>query len=45
MPKKYPVEFKRDVVTVARLGHLMVPEVAVDFGVSQESVLALVAPG
>ena len=38
MPKKYPQEFKADVVTVARRGDLTVPEVAVDFGVSEESV-------
>lgn len=38
MPKKYPPEFKRDVVTVARRGDLTVPEVAVDFGVSEASV-------
>jgi len=38
MPKKYPPEFKRDVVMVARRGDLTVPEVAVDFGVSEESV-------
>lgn len=38
MPKKFPQEFKRDVVTVARRGDLSVAEVAVDFGVSQESV-------
>jgi len=38
MPKKFPPEFKRDVVTVARRGGLTVPEVAVDFGVSEESV-------
>ena len=38
MPKKYPPEFKRDVVTVAGRGDLTVPEVAVDFGVSEESV-------
>ena len=38
MPKKYPPEFKRDVATVARRGDLTVPEVAIDFGVSQESV-------
>lgn len=38
MPKKYPPEFKRDVVTVARRGDLSVPEVAVDFGVAEESV-------
>ena len=38
MPKKYSPEFKRDVVTVARRGDLSVPEVAVDFDVSEESV-------
>ncbi len=38
MPRKYPKEFKRDVVTVARRGDLTVPEVAHDFGVSEESV-------
>jgi len=38
VPKKYPPEFKHDVVTVARRGDLTVPEVAVDFDVSEESV-------
>ena len=38
MPRKYPREFKRDVVLVARRGDLRVPEVASDFGVSEESV-------
>jgi transposase len=38
MPKKYPPEFKRDVVTVARRGDLSVAEVAIDFGVAEESV-------
>ncbi len=38
MPKKFPVEFKRDVVRVARCGDLTVAEVAHDFGVSEESV-------
>jgi len=38
MPKKFPPEFKRDVVTVARRGDLTVPEVAADFDVSAESV-------
>ena len=32
MPKKFPVEFKRDVVTVARRGDLSVAEVAVKSG-------------
>jgi transposase len=38
MPKKYPPEFKRDVVTVARRGDLTYAEVAVDFDISVESV-------
>ena len=38
MPKKYPLEFKRDVVTVARRGELTRAEVAADFGISEESV-------
>lgn len=38
MPKKFPVEFKRDVVRVARRGDLSITEVAADFDVSEESV-------
>jgi transposase-like protein len=38
MPKKFPPEFKRDVVTVARRGDLTVVEVAADFDISVESV-------
>ena len=38
MPRKFPPEFKRDVVTVARRGDLTVPEVAADFDISPESV-------
>jgi transposase len=38
VPKKFPPEFKRDVVTVARRGDMTVPEVAADFGISEESV-------
>jgi transposase len=38
MPKKFPAEFKRDVVTVARRGDPSVAEVAADFDVSVESV-------
>ena len=38
MPKKFPPEFKRDVVRVARRGDLTIAEVAVDFDVSPESV-------
>ena len=38
MPKKFPPEFKRDVVAVARRGDLTIGEVAADFDVSPESV-------
>lgn len=38
MPKKFPPEFKRDVVTVARRGELSRAEVAADFGISEQSV-------
>jgi transposase len=38
MPKQFPPEFKRDVVTVARRGELTRAEVAVDFGISEQSV-------
>lgn len=38
MPKKYPPEFKRDVVAVARRGDLTRAEVAADFDISVESV-------
>jgi transposase len=38
VPKKFPAEFKRDVVTVARRGDLTIAEVAADFDVSPESV-------
>ncbi len=38
MPKKFPPEFKRDVVTVARRGDLTINDVAADFDVSVESV-------
>jgi transposase-like protein len=38
MPKKFPPEFKRDVVRVARRGDLTRVEVAADFDISVESV-------
>jgi transposase len=38
MPKKFPPEFKRDVVAIARRGDLSVNEVAADFDISPESV-------
>lgn len=38
MPKRFPPEFKRDVVSVARRGDLKLAEVAADFDVSPESV-------
>jgi transposase-like protein len=38
VPKKFPPEFKRDVVRVARRGDLSRAEVAADFDISVESV-------
>jgi transposase len=38
MPKKFPSEFKRDIVTVAQRGDLSIAEVAADFDISVESV-------
>jgi transposase len=38
MPRKFPTEIKQDVVAVARRGDLSVAEVAVDFGVAEDSV-------
>lgn len=38
MPTKFPAEFKRDVVRVARRGDLTHAEVASDFDISVESV-------
>jgi len=38
MPKKYPPEFKQDVVAVARRVDLSVLEVAMDFGIAEETV-------
>jgi transposase-like protein len=38
VPKKFPPEFKRDVVTVARRGDLTIAEVAADFDISTESI-------
>ena len=38
MPKKYPDEFVRDVVMVARRGELTRAEVASDFGVSKSAL-------
>jgi transposase len=38
VPRKFPPEFKRDVVRVARRGGLSQAEVAADFGISEESV-------
>lgn len=43
-PKKFPAEFKRDVVAVARRGDLRIPEVAVDFWIAEEEHPALDAP-
>jgi transposase len=38
MPRKFPPEFKRDVVAVARRGDLKLNEVAADFDVAPETV-------
>ena len=38
MPRRFPPEFKADVVRVARRGGLSITEVAADFGISVESV-------
>ena len=38
VPREFPPEFKRDVVTVARRGDLPVNEVAADFDVAPETV-------
>lgn len=38
MPRRFPPEFKRDVVRVARRGDLSIAEVAADFDISVESV-------
>jgi transposase len=38
MPRRFPPEFKRDVVRVARRGDLSMAEVAADFDISIESV-------
>ena len=38
MPKKFPVEFKRDVVAVARRGGMTRAEVATDFGISESTL-------
>jgi transposase len=38
MPKRYPLEFKRDVVAVARTSGLTQDQIAADFGISSHSV-------
>jgi transposase len=38
MPKRYPPEFKRDVVHVARTSGLTHAQIAEDFGISEHSV-------
>ena len=35
MPKVFPVEFRRDVVTVARKGESTLVQIAKDFGISE----------
>jgi transposase-like protein len=43
MPKRFPVEFKRDVVAVARRGGLSRAEIAADFGISPTTLKRWVA--
>jgi transposase len=38
MPHKYPEEYKRDVVAVARRGDLSVAEIAADFNLSTKTI-------
>jgi len=38
MPKKFPPEFKRDVVAVARRGGVPLAEVAADFDISESTL-------
>ena len=38
MPKKFPVEFQRDVVAVARRGGASRAEIAADFGISETTL-------
>lgn len=38
MPKKFPDEFKRDVVAVARRGGLTRAEIAADFGIAETTL-------
>lgn len=35
MPKAFPVEFRRDMIAVARRGESLIAQVAKDFGVSE----------
>lgn len=35
MPKAFPIEFRRDVVAVARRGEAPIARIAKDFGVSE----------
>jgi transposase len=38
MPKKFPPEFKRDVIAVARRGQIPIDEVAADFDVAESTL-------
>jgi transposase len=35
MPKAFPIEFRRDVVAVARMGDAPLSQIAKDFGISE----------
>ena len=43
MPKKFPVEFQRDVVAVARRRSVPRAEIAADFGISESTLKRWVA--
>lgn len=43
MPKKFPAEFKRDVVAVARRGDVPKRVVAADFGISETTLKRWIA--
>ena len=43
MPKKFPVEFQRDVVAVARRRGALRSEIAADFGISESTLKRWIA--
>jgi transposase-like protein len=45
MPKAFPLEFRRDVVAVARTGEASLAQIAKDFGVSESCLPFLIGLG